>query len=83
MNYIIMCKSLTYAQRSAKALERAGIMASVGRTPGAISSEGCAYSIKISERRLNEAMGIIRNAGLNPGRIYKLDANGAAAEVFM
>ena len=35
MVYLIMCRSLTYAQRVSNALERAGIPARVLRSPGA------------------------------------------------
>ena len=83
MDYIIMCRSLTYAQRAVRVLERVGIIASIARAPQGISSQGCAYSVKMSERRLSEALGIIKNAGLNPGRVYKLDSNGTTSEVFL
>ncbi len=37
MVYLIMCRSLTYAQRVSNALERAGISARVLRSPSEIS----------------------------------------------
>ena len=39
--YLIVCRSLTYAQRTASALERAGITAHILRSPKMISGEGC------------------------------------------
>lgn len=52
MVYLIMCRSLTYAQRVSNALERAGIPARVLRSPGEISPTGCSYSVKIAARNL-------------------------------
>ena len=40
--YLIVCRSLTYAQRTASALERAGITAHILRSPKMISGEGAA-----------------------------------------
>ena len=48
--YLIVCRSLTYAQRTASALERAGITAHILRSPKMISGEGCSHSVKVSER---------------------------------
>lgn len=42
--YLIVCRSLTYAQRTASALERAGITAHILRSPKMISGEGCSHS---------------------------------------
>ena len=53
--YLIVCRSLTYAQRTAAALERTGITARVLRSPKSIAGEGCSHSVKISQRSLPEA----------------------------
>ena len=50
--YLIVCRSLTYAQRTAAALERTGITARVLRSPKSIAGEGCSHSVKLSQRRL-------------------------------
>lgn len=57
--YLIVCRSLTYAQRTAAALERAGITAHILRSPKSIAGEGCSHSVKLSQRRhhLTEAAG--------------------------
>ena len=54
--YLILCRSLTYAQRTASVLERAGIAARVLRSPKSVAGEGCGYAVKVSERRLAEAL---------------------------
>ena len=49
--YLIVCRSLTYAQRTVSALERTGITAHLLRSPKIIAGEGCGYSVKVSERQ--------------------------------
>jgi len=72
---------LTYAQRTAKALERAGIAAIVNRTPSEIASEGCGYCVKIPERRLSETLVLLKNHELSPSRIYMMFSDGRLTEV--
>ena len=81
VHYLIMCRSLTYAQRTAKALERAGITAIVMRPPVELSREGCAYCVKISERRLSDALVTMKRAGLSHRKIYSLYSDGTSKEV--
>lgn len=68
--YLILCRSLTYAQRTATALERAGITARILRSPKSISGEGCSHSVKVAERDLSLAFEVLFRAGLKPKRIF-------------
>lgn len=53
MNFdLIVCRSLTYAQRTSVVLEREGISNHVLRTPAHLSDKGCGYAVKISHKRL-------------------------------
>ena len=81
LNYFIICRSLTYAQKAAKALERAGITAIVARPPAEISGEGCAYAVKVSEKSLSTALIVLKNAGLPSGKVYLMRADGRTDEV--
>ena len=45
MHVIILCRSLTQAQRAARLLERAGIFASVTKAPQNASTRGCTYGV--------------------------------------
>ena len=42
---LILCRSLTYAQRSSRVLERAGITAVVRKAPLCVSKTGCTYCV--------------------------------------
>lgn len=81
LHYLIMCRSLTYAQRAARVLERAGITAIVTKAPQGVATEGCGYCVKVSERRLADALHALNNAGLAPGKVFLLGPDGAAQEV--
>ncbi len=79
--YLIICRSLTYAQRTAGVLERVGITAHIMRTPKSIAGEGCSHGVKISQRRLPDALTVLTRAGLPPSRVFILDADGSYQEV--
>ena len=67
--YLIMCRSLTYAQKSARLLERAGITAAVVKAPQNLSSGGCGYAVSV-HRRQNEAVAVLKSRNIPIGKIY-------------
>lgn len=79
--YLIVCRSLTYAQRTAAVLERAGITARILRSPQSIAGEGCSHAVKVSERRLSDALVLLNRADLSPRRVYLTTADGGYREV--
>ena len=79
--YLIICRSLTYAQRTAQALERAGITAHILRSPRSVSGEGCSHAVKVSERNLANALAILGRVGLAPKRVLLQAADGSYKEV--
>ena len=79
--YYIVCRSLTLAQRTAAVLERSGVPAHILRTPAAISPRGCSHSVKLSQRRLTQALVALKRAGLTPGPIYLAEGDGSFREV--
>ena len=86
--YLIVCRSLTYAQRTASVLERVGIGAHILRSPKIIAGEGtysrgegCSHSVKISQRSLPEALLVLQRADLTPKRIFITAGAGSYQEV--
>ena len=71
---LILCRSLTYAQRSSRALERAGITAVVRKAPLSVSKTGCTYCVKLKETQLERA-------AIQRGKIYRLLEDGTYQEV--
>jgi len=81
VSYLILCRSLTYAQKAAHVLERAGLTVSIQRAPKEISKEGCAYCVRVSERKLEAALDALRAAGTHFRRVYRKDPSGMLREV--
>lgn len=81
--YLIVCRSLTYAQRTEKALARAGITAHILRSPKVIDSEGCSHSVKVAERSLSTALVVLARAGLSPKRVFIMAGDGSYKEVLL
>lgn len=80
MQYLIMCRSLTYAQRSASMLERGGITASVVKAPQGLSTSGCGYAVSLYNK-FNEAVSILRKNNMINGKMFKKQADGDYQEV--
>ena len=78
-HYIITCRSLTYAQHAARALQREGVYASVMRTPAGLSKNGCGYGVRVRERNLARARAIVTGAGVAVQGVFELDAQGGGA----
>lgn len=79
--YLIVCRSLTYAQRTAAALERAGITARVLRSPKEIAGDGCSHSVKISQRNLPDALRVLEKVALQPKRVFITAGDSSYEEV--
>ena len=81
--YLITSRSLTYAQRTARVLERAGISARIQRAPARIAGEGCGYCVRVSQRTLSEAAQRLQTAGLPIKHVYAVDPDETLREVFL
>ena len=79
-NYLLLYRSLTYAQWAAVALERAGISVYLVRTPKSLAGEGCGYSLKVSVRDGPDAILVLKRNARPPRRVY-LAENGMYREV--
>ena len=55
MYYILLCRSMTNAQKAAKLLQSSGIFAAVTKAPQESNPGGCTYGVKVAERKLNAA----------------------------
>lgn len=82
MRYLIMCRSLTYAQRAAKILERHAISAGVTKAPAGLSGNGCSYCVTVSYGKGIAAADILRREGLLQGKIYEQHPDNTVKEVF-
>ena len=79
--YLIMCRSLTYAQRTVRVLERGGISGHMMRAPKMITKEGCTYCVKISEQKLTDALKLLHREGIYPKQVFLQSSEGSYSEV--
>jgi len=79
--YLIVCRSLTYAQRTAAALERTGIFARIIRAPKHVSGEGCSHCVRVARRDLDDALQVLHRAGLTPKHVYAAQSDGSYMEI--
>ena len=80
MQYLIMSRSLTQAQRAALYLERKGIGASVIKAPQELTGNGCGYAISLY-RSFPEAVKLLKSAQLLNGKLFRRLENGEFTEV--
>ena len=79
--YLLICRSLTSAHRTAKALARVGITAIVTSVPQSITTDGCGYCVKVSAKYISDALVALKNAELYPVRVYVQYADNTFEEV--
>lgn len=78
--YLFMCRSLTYAQKTARYLESHGISATAVKAPHGLVGSGCSYGVSV-HRKAAEAYEMLRAANMISGKIYRRDEGGAYREV--
>lgn len=83
VHYLIICRSLTYAQRTASLLERAGISAYVMRSPKAADAEGCSHAVRVREKYIAQALKILAREDLSPKRVFIVSGDGSYREVIL
>ena len=69
-HYLIIARSVTYAQRMQKTLDRGGIHSRIFRAPRELTDLGCAYAVRIHRSDLVPALTLLRKSRLDPVQIY-------------
>ncbi|MBR4077106.1 MAG: DUF3343 domain-containing protein [Oscillospiraceae bacterium] len=78
---LIMCRSLTYAQRALRTLERGGVSAVLLKVPQAVSHTGCSYGLRVSARYVELCLRLL-NENHNPyGKVFRYETDGTLTEV--
>ena len=70
MSYLILCRSLTYAQRTNRILDANGIFSRIVRTPKLIAKDGCGHCVQIRGHDLARALQVLKQNSLTPKRVY-------------
>ena len=79
-HYLIIARSVTYAQRMQRVLGRAGIRSRIFRAPRDLTDRGCAYAVQISDSDLTAALTALHRESLDPVQIF-LTQRGTFREV--
>ena len=79
-NALILCRSVTSAQRSARILEGALIRASVTKAPRELSLSGCGYALELNSK-LEEAVSLLRKKDMPFGKVFVREESGEYKEV--
>ena len=80
-NYLIICRSLTFAQRTAQILERAGIRVAIQRAPRHAAEEGCSHAVRVGEQQIAKALSLLNRTELAPSRVFLQQMTGEYREV--
>lgn len=82
-HYLLLCRSITHAQRMSKTLEYAGVRARISRPPVGLSDKGCSYAVRIGAAFYDRAMRELAAARLLPERVFSVSDDGAYREIFL
>ena len=69
-HYIMLARSVTYAQRMRRSLDRTGIRCQIFRPPRDLTDLGCAYAVRVAVPDLPGALTALHRDGLDPVQIF-------------
>ena len=79
--YYITFRSVTFAQRGEKLLNRHQIRCDLMRTPRWMEEQGCGYSLRLRHRDLMQAVKTLRDGGVMFRKVYLQGENGVFEEL--
>lgn len=79
--YILLCRSITHAQRLQATLERMGVRCRIERPPIGLSEKGCSYAVSLRPAYFMAAMQHLSGARLLPERIFYSAGDGSYREI--
>lgn len=79
--YLITFRSVTYAQRGERVLNRAGERCSLQRTPRWMEEQGCGYSLRLQSGNIGRVVSLLRSEQLPMRKVYVFRDDGGLEEV--
>lgn len=80
-DYLLLCRSITHAQRMNSALERVGVRGWISRPPVGLTDKGCSYAVRIGKPYLDAAMQQLYALQLLPERVFLSVGDGSYREI--
>ncbi|MEG2377073.1 MAG: DUF3343 domain-containing protein [Clostridia bacterium] len=78
---LIVLRSVTYAQRAKRVLERSGVSAVIVRPDASMIGGSCGYAVKVAESFLADALAILRQNGFEVKKVLLVSRDGTMREV--
>ena len=69
-HYLLIARSVTYAQRMQRALSLCGVRCRIFRAPRDLTDRGCAYVLRVSAPDLSQALIALHRESLDPVQIF-------------
>ena len=79
-NWLITFRSVTFAQKAERILNKAGIGCMLQRTPKILSERGCGYCLRLQMKDAMAAVELLREQEVSYGKIYALTDGGMPQE---
>lgn len=78
--WLITFRSVTFAQRGQRALQREQIQNRLHRTPRNLSERGCGYCLRLRGWEAPRAVEVLRREGIPYEKLYAIRENGTTQE---
>ena len=78
--FIITFRSVTFAQRGERLLNRNNHRCVLQRTPKWMEQQGCGYSLRVQTANIEQAAGLLRAEQLPIGKVYRRREDGKLEE---
>lgn len=78
--YYITFRSVTYAQRGERALQRGGIRCTLLRTPRWMEEQGCGYCLRLRAREIAAGAALLARAQVPWRKVYVQNKDGQLEE---
>lgn len=82
-NYYITFRSVTFAQRGERMLQRHDYRCTLRRTPRWMEEQGCGYSLQIYTENIRGAVELLREEELPLRKIYAQRRDGTLEELVL
>lgn len=81
--FFITFRSVTYAQRGERVLNRAGVRCGIQRTPRWMEEQGCGYSLRVQTGDIYSAVQLLQAEKLPMRKVYLRREDGNLEEILL
>lgn len=78
--FLITFRSVTFAQRGQRALQRENIACQLQRTPKMLTSRGCGYCLRLRGEDALGVVAVLQGEQISYGKLYEIGEDGTPKE---